>query len=68
MKILNLIKLVASVLKVIKFLNKLENIEEQGTWQVIVGRHYIASFSFDARELIYFLFDDIQKYFLVFRS
>ena len=43
-------------------------IEEHGVWQVIVGKSYVASVTFDAKHLIYFRFDELKKYFLIFRS
>lgn len=45
-----------------------ENIEENGVWQVIIGKQYAASVTFDAKFMIYFYFEDASKYFLVFRS
>jgi hypothetical protein len=42
--------------------------EELGVWQVIIGRLFTASINFDAENLIYFKFQDLNKYFLVFRS
>jgi len=42
--------------------------DEHGVWQVIVGRNYVASITFDSKYLIYFHFIDLGKYFLCFRS
>jgi len=42
--------------------------EELGVWQVIVGRQFTGSVTFDAENLIYFQFQEIEKYFMVFRS
>lgn len=42
--------------------------EELGVWQVIVGRQFTGSVTFDAENLLYFQFQDKCKYFMVFRS
>ena len=42
--------------------------EEHGVWQVIIGKQYAASVTFDARYVFYFKIDESQKYYLVFRS
>ncbi len=52
----------------VNFIINSENVEEHGVWQVIVGRQFVASVTFDARYLVYFVFEEISKYFLVFRS
>lgn len=43
-------------------------VEEHGVWQTIVGRQFVASVTFDAELLLYFKFDDLNKFFLCFRS
>ena len=45
-----------------------EDIEENGVWQVVIGKQFAASVTFDARFIYYFQLDDSKKYFLVFRS
>ena len=45
-----------------------ENIEENGVWQVVIGRQFAASVTFDARFIYYFQLEESRKYFLVFRS
>ena len=42
--------------------------EEYGVWQVVVGKHFVASVTFDAKHFLYFKFDEMKKYFLIFRS
>lgn len=42
--------------------------EELGVWQVIVGRQFTGSVTFDAENLIYFQFQELGRYFMVFRS
>ena len=43
-------------------------VEEHGVWQVIIGKHFVASVTFDAKQFLYFKFDHLTKYFLIFRS
>lgn len=50
------------------YIYNIENVEEHGVWQVLIGKHYVASVSYDAKYLVYFYFEDLAKYFLVFRS
>ena len=45
-----------------------EEIEENGVWQVVVGKQFAASVTFDARFIYYFQLEESRKYFLVFRS
>ena len=45
-----------------------EDVEENGVWQVIIGKQFAASVTFDARFIYYFQLDESRKYFLVFRS
>ncbi len=45
-----------------------KRMDEHGVWQVIVGRSYVASVTFDAKHLIYFYFEGHGRYFLCFRS
>ena len=45
-----------------------EDIEENGVWQVIIGKQFAASVTFDARFIYYFQLEESRKYFLVFRS
>ena len=45
-----------------------EDIEENGVWQVVIGKQFAASVTFDARFIYYFQLDESRKYFLVFRS
>ena len=45
-----------------------EEIEENGVWQVVIGKQFAASVTFDARFIYYFQLDESRKYFLVFRS
>lgn len=45
-----------------------EEESELGIWQVIVGRAFSSSASFDAEYLVYFSFPKLSKYFLIFRS
>lgn len=42
--------------------------DEHGVWQVIIGRQFAASVTFDARYIYYFQIEESRKYFLVFRS
>ena len=42
--------------------------EESGVWQVIIGRQFAASVTFDAKYIFYFQIEESRKYFLVFRS
>jgi hypothetical protein len=43
-------------------------LEEHGVWQVVIGRQFVATVSFDAKHLLYFYLDEQEKYILVFRS
>ena len=45
-----------------------EDIEENGVWQVVIGKQFAASVTFDARFIYYFPLEESRKYFLVFRS
>ena len=45
-----------------------EDIEETGVWQVVIGKQFAASVTFDARFIYYFQLEESRKYFLVFRS
>ena len=45
-----------------------EDIEENGVWQVVIGKQFAASVTFDARFIYYFQLDDSKKYFVVCRS
>ena len=45
-----------------------EEIEENGVWQVIIGKQFTASVTFDAKFIYYFQLEESRKYFLVFRS
>ena len=45
-----------------------EDIEENGVWQVIIGKQFAASVTFDAKFIYYFQLEESRKYFLVFRS
>ena len=45
-----------------------EDIEENGVWQVCIGKQFAASVTFDARFIYYFQLEESRKYFLVFRS
>ena len=45
-----------------------EDIEENGVWQVVIGKQFAASVTFDARFIYYFQLEESRKYFLVFRS
>ena len=45
-----------------------EEIEENGVWQVVIGKQFAASVTFDARFIYYFQLEESRKYFLVFRS
>ena len=45
-----------------------EDIEENGVWQVVIGKQFAASVTFDARFIFYFQLEESRKYFLVFRS
>ena len=45
-----------------------EDIEENGVWQVVIGKQFAASVTFDAKYIYYFKLDESRKYFLVFRS
>jgi len=45
-----------------------EDIEENGVWQVIIGKQFASSVTFDARFIYYFQLEESRKYFLVFRS
>lgn len=42
--------------------------EENGVWQVIIGRQFAASVTFDAKYMFYFQLEESGKYCLVFRS
>lgn len=42
--------------------------EEKGVWQVIIGRQFAASVTFDAKYIFYFQLESSRKYYLVFRS
>jgi hypothetical protein len=42
--------------------------EEYGVWQVVIGKHFVASLTFDAKHFLYYKFDELKKYFLIFRS
>ena len=42
--------------------------EEHGVWQVLIGKQFAASVTFDARYIYYFQIEETRKYFLVFRS
>ena len=43
-----------------------EEIEENGVWQVCVGKQFAASVTFDAKYIYYFQLEESRKYFLVF--
>ena len=45
-----------------------EEMEEHGVWQVIIGKQFTASVTFDAKFIYYFQLEESRKYFLVFRS
>ena len=45
-----------------------EDVEENGVWQVVIGKQFAASVTFDARFIYYFKLEESRKYFLVFRS
>ena len=45
-----------------------EDIEENGVWQVVIGKQFDASVTFDAKLIYYFQLEESRKYFLVFRS
>ena len=45
-----------------------DDIEENGVWQVVIGKQFAASVTFDARFIYYFQLEESRKYFLVFRS
>ena len=45
-----------------------EDIEESGVWQVIIGKQFAASVTYDAKYIYYFQLEESRKYFLVFRS
>ena len=45
-----------------------EDIEENGVWQVVIGKQFAASVTFDAKFTYYFQLDESRKYFFVFRS
>ena len=45
-----------------------EDVEENGVWQVVIGKQFAASVTFDARFIFYFQLEESRKYFLVFRS
>ena len=45
-----------------------EDIEENGVWQVVIGKQFAASVTFDAKFIYYFQLEESRKYFLVFRS
>ena len=45
-----------------------EDVEENGVWQVVIGKQCAASVTFDARFIYYFQLEESRKYFLVFRS
>lgn len=42
--------------------------DDKGVWQVVIGKQFVGSITYDAECLIYFQFTDICKYFMVFRS
>ena len=48
--------------------NSSSEFEEQGVWQVVIGKQFVGSITFDAEYLIYFQFTDMSKYFMIFRS
>ena len=45
-----------------------DEIEENGVWQVVIGKQFAASVTFDAKFIYYFQLEESRKYFLVFRS
>ena len=45
-----------------------EDVEENGVWQVVIGKQFASSVTYDARFIYYFQLDESRKYFLVFRS
>ena len=45
-----------------------EEVEENGVWQVIIGKQFAASVCFDSKYIYYFQLEESRKYFLVFRS
>ena len=45
-----------------------EDIEENGVWQVVIGKQFASSITFDSKFIYYFKLDESRKYFLVFRS
>lgn len=45
-----------------------EEIEETGVWQVIIGKQFASSVTYDAKFIYYFQLEESRKYFLVFRS
>ena len=45
-----------------------EDVEENGVWQVVIGKQFAASVTFDARFIYYFQLEESRKYFLVFMS
>ena len=45
-----------------------EDIEENGVWQVVIGKQFASAVTFDAKFIYYFKLDESRKYFLVFRS
>ena len=45
-----------------------EDVEENGVWQVVIGKQFASSVTFDARFIYYFQLEESRKYFLVFRS
>ena len=45
-----------------------EDIEETGVWQVVIGKQFASSVTFDAKFIYYFQLEESRKYFLVFRS
>ena len=45
-----------------------DEIEENGVWQVVLGKQFAASVTFDAKFIYYFQLEESRKYFLVFRS
>ena len=42
--------------------------EEQGVWQIVIGKHFVASMTYDSKHFLYYKFDEFKKYFLIFRS
>lgn len=46
----------------------LPDCDEHGVWQVIIGRQFTGSVTFDAENFIYFQFSELRKFFMIFRS